>query len=91
MGLSYVDAERIAGYTAPGSDVVPVTPSDADDLTVPGRSLVVEVSGDVHVTTLAGTERTIPAALLPDGQVFSLRVTRVWATGTTATGIWVLV
>lgn len=63
---------------------VPVVPSDVLDL--PSAStggLLIAVAGNLAVTLLSGatTLITVPAGWIP------LAVTRVWATGTTATGI----
>jgi hypothetical protein len=41
-------------------------------------------AGNIKVTTVAGTDRTIAVAAGADLQV---GIVRVWATGTTATGI----
>lgn len=64
-------------------DFFPVTPDDAVDLRNDARLLMVSVGGTVHVTKVDGTEVTItvPAGVVPGA------VRRVWATGTTATGI----
>lgn len=69
------------------SDYFPVTPNDSTDLSVEARALVITVSGDIHVQTPNGTERTctVPAGVFPG------RVKRVYSTGTTATGITALV
>lgn len=66
------------------TDALPVTPSDTVDLVPIGcRALLISVGGDLKITTKNGQTRvlTVPACKL------NLPVTRVWATGTTATGI----
>lgn len=67
-------------------DIVPVTPSDSTDLDPVAIAIICKgAAGDVVVTTVDGNDRTYPIALeerLPVG------ITRVKATGTTATGIW---
>lgn len=60
-----------------------VTPSDTADLPHVARALYVGGAGDVRVTTVAGD--TVTLAGLSGQHV--LMVLRVWATGTTATGI----
>lgn len=67
-------------------DVVDVTPSDAAAVAeVPGI-LFVTTPGNVRVITAAGNERT----LTNFANDFSLLVKKVFATGTTATGIKLL-
>jgi hypothetical protein len=70
--------------TDPGVDIVPVTPNDDEDLPEGiTRALLIGTDGDLKVQTRAGNTRIFysPIALLP------LQVTRVYATGTTATDI----
>lgn len=64
-----------------------VTPDDANDLPVAGRCINVQVGGTIQVTTVAGDTGTIMVAA---GITFPIRAQRIWATGTTATGISVL-
>ena len=76
---------RASGLESPARGAAAVVPDD-DDANVPmvTRSLYVGFPGDVTVTMLDGnvvTFSAVPAGLLP------IRVTRVHATGTTATGI----
>jgi hypothetical protein len=66
------------------SDAIEITPNDATDLTDVIRGINVGESGSVKVTTYEGNDVTIFVAA---GGVFPLRVVRVWAAGTTATGI----
>ncbi len=69
-------------------DAQAVTPNDGADL--PGgkcRALLVSVAGALKVTTAAGTTITLTATQVPAGVVFPLRCSRVFATGTGATGI----
>lgn len=69
---------------SPATSATVVTPDDTADLATPSRALNVATSGSVQVTTIAGTTATI---FIAAGIGFPVRVTRVWATGTTATGI----
>jgi hypothetical protein len=73
----------------PYSDAAAVTTSDANDLTNISRALYVGVAGDVTVT-MAGGEANILFKAVPAGTVLRIRVSRVWATGTTATNITAL-
>jgi hypothetical protein len=77
------------GLSSPASDMIPVTPNDSTDLSTPGRSIVCGVSGTLSVITYAGVQRDIPASLVLAGVPIPVRVKRVRATGTDATGIWI--
>lgn len=71
------------GISGPAGDLIPITPNDGADVPIL-RALYIEGAGSLRVTTAKGELRnlTVPAFfLLPVG------VTRVHATGTTATGI----
>lgn len=84
-------ATHAATLTGPADDVVPVTPSDAADLTEALRAIRLAVTGTagiVRVTTRAGAVRDLPIAL---GEQWNVRIVRVWTTGTTASGLWGLI
>lgn len=71
------------------SDVSPgepfsITPSDSVDLATPIRALIISAGGTVKITKLDGV--TTDTLTLPAGQ-FAIKVRRIWATGTTATGL----
>lgn len=70
--------------TSPATDIEEVTPSDVADLAQLTKSINVATSGVVRVTTETGT---ISDVFVAAGTVFPLRVRRVWASGTSATGI----
>jgi hypothetical protein len=73
--------------TWPISHIAAVTPADATDL--PGgdsRLIWVTGAGDVVLVTAGGETVTLAFAA---GQQYPYAVSRVKATGTTATGIWV--
>lgn len=76
---SYVES-----LESPPSNVIAVTPDDALDLPDASRGLNVALGGAVRVTTTGGTTETL---MIAAGGVFPVRATRVWATGTTASGI----
>lgn len=61
-----------------------VTPSNTKDLDYPGCVLYAQVAGDIHITGMNGMEDTISVAA---GAPYPVRVKKLWATGTTATGI----
>lgn len=61
-----------------------VTPSDDDDLQFISRAICVSGSGMVRLTTKAGDTVDI---YMVQGATFPIRATRIWETGTSATGI----
>lgn len=84
--------DKFASYPhAPGNPattIIEIDPNDATDLPEVSAALNVATPGTVRVTTKAGTTGTI---FIAAGVVFPIRVTRVWETGTSATGICALV
>lgn len=72
------------GLTSPAEHAFQITPDDGADLPVIPRMLLIAGSGDVRVTTAGGETLTIAGL---SGQL-ALRVRRVFATGTTATGLY---
>jgi hypothetical protein len=75
------------GLESPATRVLEVTPNDAEDISHASRAVNVGTSGTLRVTTLGGDIATVHVAA---GLAFPLRVSRIWATGTTATGIVVM-
>jgi hypothetical protein len=76
------------GLSAPGVDIVPITPDDDNNLATACRALRANTAGTIKVT-MAGTDgegvdRTLNFAA---GETRVGRFRRVWSTGTTATGI----
>jgi hypothetical protein len=73
-----------SGLDSPATRLAEVTPNDTAVLTFVSRAIVVETAGHVSVTMVSGdTGRIFIAAGVP----FPVRVARIMATGTTATGI----
>ena len=70
--------------STPATDVSEIVPDDGTDLPYLTKALNVATNGTVRITTEAGTTTDVFVAA---GVVFPLRVRRVWATGTTATGL----
>jgi hypothetical protein len=68
----------------PAHYAAPVTPSDTTDLLAASTALFVGGAGNLRVTMLGGGIVTFTG--LPVGW-HPIRVTRVWATNTTATNI----
>lgn len=71
------------GLTAPSPDGFDITPSDSTDLAYVTRAIYVGGTGNLKVTRLGGAVLTYYG--VPAGMMYPIRVTRVWATGTTAT------
>lgn len=72
------------GLESPAAHLQDVTPNDSTDLTHASRALNVATTGSVRVTTVRGDTATVTIVA---GTPFPVRAIRVWATGTTATGI----
>lgn len=73
------------GLTSPIREAVAVIPSDSIDLTDPTRAVYIGGAGDLDVTMVSGQRVTFQSVM--GGVAYPLRVARVWAAGTTATGI----
>jgi hypothetical protein len=72
------------GSDTPSTTVFSVTPDDANDLSWVTTALNVATHGIIRVTMQDGS---IGDLTVQPGQLFPVRVTRVWESGTTATGI----
>ena len=71
--------------TSPAEDVVPFDVTGGDHTpTQPYRALRANVAGTIKVDTLSGTGRTLNFA---DGETRVVYVSKVYQTGTTASGI----
>lgn len=73
-----------AGLQSPALYIEAITPNDGADLARVTRALNVAQGGTVRVVTAAGVTGDVHIAA---GVAFPIRVRRVLATGTTATGI----
>lgn len=71
--------------TAPAIAAEMITPSDSTDLAFATRALYVGTGGTVRAVLVSGSEATFEN--LPSGSFCPLRIVRVLATGTTATGL----
>ena len=72
------------GLESPVTRAQSIVPNDADDIAIASRALNMAQAGIVWVTTMTGMVADIYIA---SGIPFPIRVTRIWATGTTATDI----
>lgn len=70
---------------SPARDAVAITPSDSTNLTNMAKSLYIGGAGNVSLITAKGT--TVSFVGLPAGSLIPVQVSRVMATGTTATNI----
>lgn len=75
------------GLESPATGLASVTPDDATDLPITSRALNVASSGEIRLTTIRGDTETVYVAA---GIAFPVRARRVWATGTTASGVVVM-
>ena len=73
----------VSKVTDPAGMFTPVTPNDSVDLSDVTRMVTLAVGGTLKATRRDGTAVTVT---LPAG-AFPMMATRIWATGTTATGI----
>jgi hypothetical protein len=64
-----------------------VTPDDANDLAQICRWLLISVQGAIKVTTRGGDTVVLPTGTLAVNVWHPMMISRVWSTGTTATGI----
>ncbi len=71
--------------TAPPPSAAEITPSDAVDLAFATRAIYVGGAGNLKVRMLDGSQITFTN--VQAGAQYAMRVDRVLATGTTATGI----
>lgn len=70
--------------SGPATAMIPITPSDTVDLNTICVALYIENGGTVRFKSISGRESTITVT---DFSTIPVGVVRVFATGTTATGI----
>lgn len=73
-----------AGLDSPPENLLEITPDDGNDLSSTLRCVNVAAAGTLRVTTVGGSTATVYVAA---GIWFPIRAKRVFATGTSATGI----
>lgn len=77
--------DHAPGLTSPPARAFSITPDDGTDLALATRGLMVGGTGSVALVTTAGDTATLTG--LQPGQQYAIRIRRVLATGTTATGL----
>lgn len=73
-----------SSLSTPPTAIVSIAPDDDANLDQATRALNVAGAGNVRLTTTEGMTETIYVGA---GIAFPIRATRIWATGTDATGI----
>ena len=73
-------ASSSPGLSGPGVHNFSITPDDGNDLAYVTRAIYIKTGGNLHYMTLGGEEITHPF----DAGWHPLRITRIYATGTTA-------
>lgn len=79
---------RTPSLSGPATDMLPITPSDVTDLPHVGLALYTETGGTVSFVTVAGESRSV---VITDFSILPVGISRVNATGTTASGLHALV
>lgn len=78
-------APRSIPLTSSAQKAVVITPNDSADLAVAPRWLYIGGGGDLKVTDRSG--ETVVLAGVAGGQALPFSPKRIWATGTTCTGL----
>ncbi|MGC8201151.1 spike base protein, RCAP_Rcc01079 family [Aliiroseovarius sp. PTFE2010] len=78
---------RALPLNGPAHDILPVIPDDGTDLPEVAVALYVESGGTITFNTVKGAVRTVSVS---DFAILPVGVSRVQATGTTASGIHAL-
>ena len=82
--MSDTFATRTRRVTDPAVTVFDITPDDGADLPRVTNALNVATPGTVRMTTADGS---VADVTIHPGHAFPVRARRIWATGTSATGI----
>lgn len=75
----------VSSLTGPGDDAFSISTSDTVDLPNITRAIYVGSGGDINLITKGGT--TLVFTAVPTGAILPVRVSRVKATSTTASGL----
>lgn len=79
-------ASPLPNSSAPGEYANAITPSDSTNLTIPARGIYVGKCGDISVV-MAAAGNTVLLKGAMAGVVIPVRVSRINATGTTASDL----
>ena len=74
-----------SGIDGPAMDGFAITPDDLNDIAEVTRALYIGGAGDITVITKTGSQITFNG--LNNGSILPVRVSRILATGTTASNI----
>ena len=72
---------------APCSNFSAVTPNDGVQLTISPKALYIGTGGDLTVSSLMEKDVPVTFKNVPSGAIIDVRVSRIYATGTTAADI----
>jgi hypothetical protein len=75
------------GRTSPAEGVFLITPSNSEELAIVTRGISFAAAGALKIITPNDETVVIPADALAAGIIHPIRAKKVFATGTTATGI----
>lgn len=79
-------ANHVPSTDGPATKCAEVAPNDSTDLADSARALYVAGAGDIELIPV-GQSAAVTFTGVPAGSILPVRVARVLATGTTATGI----
>ena len=79
---------RTSSLSGPATDMLPVVPNDAVDLSEIAVALYIEAGGTLSLVTARGNDRVVTVA---DRSILPVGVRKVNATGTSANGIHAMV
>jgi hypothetical protein len=82
-------AGRLPDGNFPAGSAAAAAQSDTVDLPYVTRGIAIGAAGILKVNMLDGTTVTIPSGTLAAGVIHPLRISRIFSSVTTATGIWV--
>jgi hypothetical protein len=77
--------------SAPARKVAAITPHNTNELTLVARSLYITTGGDLKITAVDDVDADAVTITVPDNFILPVVVKKVFATGTTATGIFALI
>ena len=85
MAATDLFENHATGLDAPAEAGMAISPSDSTALSHVTRAVYIGAGGDLRGIMHNGTEVTLRG--LPAGMLLPIRISRVWATGTTASNL----